>query len=383
MKIIALTYSYGGDASGIVVRNIIQELRLKYDVHVYTVTLDGTVPHSETNYINVIGYPFNIKYYTSYIGMSMRLFSDDILAHLLKRKINLTFEPDDIIISFVYGIYYWGIIAGKYIKEISGCLHFCYMIDPIPSPLGWMKNNLYRRQLIKFIRKQALYADYIALSNQAMVDYEKTILGDKHNYSILYTPSDTKKIIDYKSSNSTIRFLYTGSFYGARHPVNFIKAFKRLVCEGYDIYADFVGTGDILKWVPEIDSETSKRINVYPRTSNLDPFYKRASVLVDIDADLEDDIFLSSKLINYLKIKRPILCVTNINSPSYKMFHNLNSMFYSEHNPESVYAAMIRVINFKGEFDYTVRLNNLGLFDIKFTVESIENIVFNNGKTVI
>ena len=80
-------------------------------------------------------------------------------------------------------------------------------------------------------------------------------------------------------------------------------------------------------------------ICVYTEISPIDDF-QDADVLVDIGADIPDDVFLSSKIISYLPIDRPILALTGANSPARGIMKGCHSIVHCSNQEEDVFQAM-------------------------------------------
>jgi hypothetical protein len=109
-----------------------------------------------------------------------------------------------------------------------------------------------------------------------------------------------------------------------------------------------------------------------PHTQDLEPLFTRAKVLVDIDADLEKDQFLSSKIVTYMKVNRVILSETGRITPSREIFAGLNTVIQCDHNEDSLYEGMLRAIEVaKSNPDYSEREPIIK----KFSVESVVAIM--------
>jgi hypothetical protein len=130
----------------------------------------------------------------------------------------------------------------------------------------------------------------------------------------------------------------------ARHYRSSVKAnahaLHNVFRMGYDIH--------IKKKFRNLDKiltkEERNHVTSAPHTLDLEPLFARAKVLVDIDADLEKDPFLSSKIVTYLKVNRVILSETGKITPSREMFAGLNTVVQCDHNEESLYKGMLRAI---------------------------------------
>ena len=88
-----------------------------------------------------------------------------------------------------------------------------------------------------------------------------------------------------------------------------------------------------------VSLETRSHIEFFGYTRDLLPFYAEADLLIDIDADIENDVFISSKFFNYLMINRKILCITGKNSPVTSVIskYNFEQIFVTNHNSENIF----------------------------------------------
>ena len=178
-----------------------------------------------------------------------------------------------------------------------------------------------------------------------MLEYQLSIFPNKPNlYSdSLLTPSPDRSYVAPPSNE--MLFLYTGSLYGMRNPDHFFKAFKRLLAKYPNAQFVIVGIKKKFRNLEKILSkEELKHISSAPHTLDLEPLFARAKVLVDIDADLEKDPFLSSKIVTYLKVNRVILSETGKITPSREIFAGLNTVVQCDHNEDSLYEGMLRAI---------------------------------------
>lgn len=276
----------------------------------------------------------------------IRWFSATPISNNWSRKaFKLVANDYDVVISFVNNSYLMSIVAGKYISQKLGCKFAIYTVDAIPAPGGWTRRKGDLRGKKSVVARTFSAADYVAASNQHMLEYQLSLFSHKPGLrtDVLLTPSPDK-CYTYPQSEENI-FLYTGTLYGLRNPNHFIKAFKRIM-ERYPS-AQFVIVG-MRKKLGKIDqiltTEERRQVITGNHTSDLEPYFRRAKVLVDIDADREKDPFLSSKMVTYLKVNRVILSETGKITPSREIFAGLNTVVQCDHNEDSLYEGMLRAI---------------------------------------
>lgn len=293
-----------------------------------------------------------------------------------KQAATMVADDYDVVIAFTASSQLTPVIAGRIIAQKLGSKFAIYSVDAIPAPGGWMKPKEYFRKL-KVVSRNFCAADYIASSNKHMLNFQLTTFQHKPNLQtgIILTPSPN---IQYTLpiSNETL-FLYTGNLYGLRNPVHFLKAFKRLLKEYPDAQFLLVGMKKKLRGEDRriLTSEERKHIHIADHTNDLEPLFKRAKVLVDIDADREEDPFLSSKIVTYLKVNRMIICETGNNTPSRELFRGYKTIIQCDHNEDSLYQGMVRALKMaQSEQDYTERQPLIE----QFSIENVCTIFRNN-----
>ena len=100
--------------------------------------------------------------------------------------------------------------------------------------------------------------------------------------------------------------------------MNYFKAISQIDCLSNFEFI-FIGTKpEVINKYIELFSIKNKCIYV-PWVDSVDEYISDASLLIDIDIDAENDVYLSSKLIKYLNSDVPILSITGNNSPSRKL----------------------------------------------------------------
>ena len=375
MRILVLAQNIGITSSGIVFERILYELLKRKDVELDIVVSNycSSTLLKEAK-VRVVKYP---KIHPRINKLIIGFAGTDIISHFLKRRMRFDNNDYDIILSLVSSGNYFGLIAGLYLKKRLNVKWGCYFVDAIPAPNGWIPNDLYFRSVRRMVSRVLRSVDYLASVSKEMLVYQMSLFERKDNLltDVLYPPTETTRIVHYEANGDNRCFLYTGSLYGLRKAKYIIEAFSAFCEEVNNI--DLIFVGDCHHVVDaekkKYNDEISKRIVVKPYTSNLIPYYKNSIALIDIDADVENDVFLSGKIGSYLAIDRPIICETGLNSPSRHIFAGLSSIIQCEHNPTSLKKAMNYVIDNQDKFDYSER--NHVLKD--FSAGSVAQKLFN------
>ena len=276
----------------------------------------------------------------------MRWFGAAPLSERWSRKVEAVVAKDyDVVIAFMAATQLTPAVCGRYLSQKLGCKFAIYAVDAIPAPGGWTRKRNEFLGKARIVEKNFAAADYVASSNPHMLEYQLSIFAHKPNlYSdYLLTPSPDRYYS--LAPSNEILFLYTGSLYGMRNPDHFFKAFKRLLVHYPQAEVLVVGIKKKFRNLDKIlTKEEREHVTSAPHTLDLEPLFARAKVLVDIDADLEKDPFLSSKIVTYLKVNRVILSETGRITPSRELFAGLNTVVQCDHNEDSLYEGMLRAI---------------------------------------
>lgn len=336
MKILAVYFRAGSGVSAIYER-VIEHLAKHAEVDI----LSDQAPISTMESLrNIYTHPFSKsrnKWYRKFV----RWFGTTPFSTRWSREAmaQLT-ESYDLVIALVTSAQLTPVVFGRLYAEQHNTKFAIYSVDAIPAPGGWTKPSEYRGKM-RVVARNFAAADYVASSNAHMLAFQLTTFKHKEGLrsNVLLTPSPAKEYNLPEGERATL--LYTGSLYGLRNPNYFFKAFKRLLRDYPNAEAIFVGMGMKFRNMRSIlSAEELKRVTVLGHTDNLEPLFRRATVLVDINADREEDPFLSSKIITYLKTNRMIICETGGNTPSREVFAGLDTIILVDHSVDSMYDAM-------------------------------------------
>ena len=378
MKILAV-YQKAGSGISVIYKRLIGELCKHSDVDVLTDCEDETGYGSDK--INNI----YIRHFSSkerkWDKRLLQWFGVQPLTEKWSRKVAGTLPQDyDVVLAFVCNSQLLPAIFGSHFSQLTGCKFAIYTVDAVPAPGGWnRKLNEYRHKL-KVVKKYFSYADYVAASNKHMLAFQLTTFKHKQGLrsNVLLTPSPDETY-NYPIPDENI-FLYTGSLYGMRNPDHILKAFKRILQVHPDAQFIFIGAIMKLKRINKILTPAEQEhIHILKPTDDLSALFSRAKVLVDIDADLDKDPFLSSKIVTYLKVNRIIVSETGHDTPSREMFAHLNTIIQCDHNADSLYNGMLQALERANvEQDYTERASLISAFSIN----NVGTILWNDIRAI-
>ena len=371
MKILAVYFRAGSGVS-VIYERIIKNLAQRAEVDILT---DQSPILDMQGVRKIYTHPFSkgrSKWYRKFV----RWFGATPFSKAWSREaINCVAGDYDMVIAFVTSAQMTPLVFGKYIAQQRGIKFAAYSVDAIPAPGGWTKPGEYRGKL-RVISRTLSAADYVASSNRHMLEFQLTTFNHKAGLrsNVLLTPSPAEEFNLPLTSEAV--FLYTGSLYGLRNPDHLFRAFKRLLQERPEAKIIFVGMHMKLRNMRSIlSAEELKHIEVYKHTDNLEPLFRESTVLVDINADREQDPFLSSKIVTYLKTNRIIISECGADTPTREVFAGLNTIILAEHSPESLYRVMTMALErAHSNPDYSER----GDVIKRFSIEEVSGILYND-----
>ncbi len=256
----------------------------------------------------------------------------------------------DAVITFTSMNYFPSIDLGRKLAKFLGVKWAIYTVDGIPSPVEWLNGNTLIHSLLShYLNKACRKADYIFSSNEYMMGYQQKICHEfQGKWGYLYTPHKQKQTYE-KTAHEGYRFLYTGALYGLRRIDGLLAGFRRFIKEHPGSQLIFVGDVAPTYLDNGIDLIESKNLILHPFTQDLSAFYQEADVLLDIAAKLDNDVFLSSKIISYLPIDRPILAISGNNSPSRGIMGGIDSILHCHDEENDAYNGLCRSIEAIGK----------------------------------
>ncbi|MGN5755591.1 hypothetical protein ACNQO8_14705 [Acinetobacter calcoaceticus] len=341
MKILVIASSIGNTAPGKVFSAYIKRLAKDYqEIDIISLDSNETINSEIIQIPNV--HPRLKKLSISCFGLDL---FDYYFAYNLQKKIQE--KSYDVVVTMMSAhnflpLYVGSFLKGKNIKWINYC------VDAVPAPKGWGLSDSYTNGLIKMIRKYMAKADKIYFSNEVMLQYQLNLLNGCFNgeAGVLYTLPDIEPLTLPVKEKEEFTLLYTGGIYQARKVDQLLLAVEKLLNSGLNIKLNFVGTNPNSVDLNVVSPETRSHIEFFGYTRDLLPFYAEADLLVDIDADIENDVFISSKFFNYLMINRKILCITGQNSPVTKFIcdKKIPDVSYVSHKKDDIYASVNNIL---------------------------------------
>ncbi|MFZ4400954.1 MAG: hypothetical protein ACOYO1_13035 [Bacteroidales bacterium] len=378
MKLLLICDDIGITPSGIVIDNLIKGLLQTGDsVSVVCAVNASVYTHSNLNVYVSLRRKLKIKKISTLINLTSKYFpfflkNKSWVDRSYKKHIDIfSGSSFDVVLGFgmaqEFALLY---LSKRFSTKLKLPLSF-HFLDAIPPPRGWISSKHERQNIKKIMQRYIQIADGITATNPEMLMYFKDEFTSLNNIplSVVRNPCSTNKI-SRKSAQSSISFLYLGAIYGPRKLDTLLEAFEKLYAERKDIELCFVGT------VSNINLDETKYQFIKQSSWTKDPesYLKNADVFVDIDADLTNDVFLSSKLLLYLNSEKLILSITGPNSPARNLLKGLNTVTVCHHDSDEIYIGISKLLeNINNQTDFSERSSLINLF-------SLDNIIFDLSK---
>lgn len=264
------------------------------------------------------------------------------------------------IISFVNGGEESVAHLGQYVAKLNKCKHYIHMVDPIPPTQGWETYDLFRRNLLFGIKKPLENCDIFSLSNPAMSEYQAKLLN-LENYFTVHNPVYSSELIHVSKTgnNSTFNYVYLGTMVtGPRNPYKLFKAFEELVKKHPNSRLLMFGNHKRLD-KSQVPKSIVDKVKIEDFTSDVLKVIESADCFIDMDADLPQDVFISSKLQMYLSYNRPIVSITGINSPTRNLLNEMDkSCVISSFDLKELEESLIAVRVLEANEAFTKERNN-------------------------
>ncbi len=251
-------------------------------------------------------------------------------------------ERYDALIVLTSNGYYSALSLGRVFRQHLLCPYIIYSVDGMPSPLPWLDGDVrLHRGISAGLRRLCSDGDLFLLSNPRMVDYQKSVLpGFQGKWDFLFTPYRPLPKGFSRQEHSGFNILYAGSLYGLRKIDGLTDGFRRFLSVRPDARLYIVG--DVWKKYKESAADLVQEGKLIFRdvTDRIDEYYARADCLIDIAADIPDDVFLSSKVICYLPYAVPIIAISGENSPVSRLMGGVASIRQCHNDGEEIFQAL-------------------------------------------
>lgn len=236
-------------------------------------------------------------------------------------------------------------IAHK-IKNRYGFPMWIHTVDPLPSVSAWGEKEVFRKAVIRTLQPAFNTAELFSANNPFMTKYQVNLMSFKGNFFTHYTINSLEKKLQTSPQNkSNIVFMYAGSFYGKRQPDMLIYGFSMAVerMGAQKITLKIFGKNSIELEKYNLSEEILKQIEIKGFSKNIKEELFNADVLIDVDANISNDVFMSGKIVEYLAYNKPLVILSPEGSPTRSLFENYGEeqgVFMSSYQQEELFFAI-------------------------------------------
>lgn len=370
MKVLIIADNLGNNAPGVVFKNVLSGLSSKCEFDLITSTPDYS-SRNEGNF-----YYVEQKRIGSWTLRTLlfKIFGFYHTQYWWAKRIQKLIKKNyDVIISFMSSTFYSSVTAADIYARKHHVKHICYCVDAVPAPFPWETDQWYSNAMKRLVKKRLKHVDILCMTNNEMLEYETNVIGFKPSI-IQVIPNSPKysELIELNNEISNPAFAYAGKLYGLRQSDALIDGFH-LFRENYptaELY--FIGTGQLEE---ELRNKRKNLNNIIfiDYTDNLEDIYNKCIALIDINANIDNDVFLSSKIVSYLPFNRLIISESGKNSPSRNLFKKTETIIHVSHDKFEYCNAM----NFCVENYFRVNYSERNSFLENMSISSAADILLN------
>lgn len=249
--------------------------------------------------------------------------------------------------------------------HIKTLLHFT---DPEPSEYVIKNRWILKKELRKY-KTIISSVDFISFGTKEMMQHQEMLMGIKFGAKAFISPDVSRKstmCLFPMEIKEEIILVYLGTFGEYRNPLPLFFTIDKMNLEGYRIklyvYSD----------KPRSLSYVSTNVVFKGRTNDIDKPLSLSNVLVDLDAEIENNPYISSKIKDYIPTNRPIIEITQKGSPIYNLVQSCDSIFLSSNCVASIAQNIKNAISYRCDREfYLDRLELIELFSPNRVVKDI------------
>lgn len=339
----SFSFGYGIGAEGICTYRLACALaKSGIELTVITSNLSKTKPYLDNiNIYKIDSWPFKLHKLLSIYNRIFRKNADPFNAW--KKKVAHIKIPNKVDCIYARSSPFASIDAAYELaikNRLSLIVHFS---DPIPSPWADKNSNQYNL-LLNRLKLILDYAYKITFTNHEAMLYQEKLVGNIIRKSFVLNHVAPNPIFLAKAKHEKVTFLYTGTFYGKRSFDDLLLAIKRYSSFDDNFEFHFVGSGSFSLYLAIVRYKLGNFCKVYPKTSHLEKYYRDSDVLVATDPKEGDQVFLSTKLVEYALLDRPILLISPKNSPgSHLVARFPETSLRVDYDPDAISSAMLQM----------------------------------------
>jgi hypothetical protein len=217
-----------------------------------------------------------------------------------------------------------------------------------------------------------------ATADLVMRKYPREWRGKTHVVPHGYDPDLRDVVVEPPQDTGRMRLVYTGTMFpGLRDPLKILEALvclKRILPPERMPITEFVGIGVTSYRKQAEDLGIGELTRFEERVGYLEALRiaSRADVLLMIDTNMENSIFLPSKIADYLMLGKPIFALTPGNAASLHALRPLGHICVDSNDPETIAGHLADVLKQARSKSQKEWLSANCVFDIAKTTDALE-----------
>ncbi len=377
MKILFISYEIGNTASGIISCRVANELAKQgHDIKVVAqrIRWEDVSPllecyevHSPLNFYSIIARILKR------IGRILQLpfFELDNLW-VVKSKITVERILSEWTPDFVYcrSTPFEPFIIGKFIKKKYGYKVLMHFTDLMPLVNEYPKKSKFISRLSEQFRHVIDSTDMFSFGTVEMKEYESLLLNVRFGDHFFISPdvvSDSEQRYYPSMTKETVSIIYFGYIYYSRNPIPLFEAIEELRKEGHKC--------DLTIYSSQANNYRQyDGVSFVGRCHDRENALKNADIFVDltIEEKMGRDVYVSSKIKDYLLYNRPILSISGEQCATRELVKGLKTVVSVVNQKESIKKAIKSIIGRTfGYEEYGERLPIIEQFTPTTIVKSI------------
>ncbi len=338
MNILVITYSYRDGASGNITYRVVKEME-RHHHNVFVVSSDSSV-EDQSLYQCRNCIPDTSLFWRIIRKVYRTLLGDELKNYFWVRRaykqslsiINKT--PIDCIYCRTSPLE--ACEVGFYLKIKTGIKTILHFTDPEPSEFT-IKNKWILRRSLNFYKRIIDSVDRISYGTEEMLRYQERLMDKNLREKSFISPDISlysEQVFLEHLEKPEKSLVYFGSFGVLRSPQSLFEAIDELVETGCNAKLYVYSSR------PLSMQYNSPNVVFCGATKDIVPALQKADVFVELDTEIKNSPFISSKIKDYIPINRPILAITNTESPTYNLFNGQESVFISNNSKQGIVKAI-------------------------------------------
>lgn len=354
MNILIITFDLGLTSSGISTDRVAEELA--NSGHCVSV-ITAMAKERERPFSVFRASPFPLKP-ARLLGALGNYFRRDLNYYFWERRairlgLNLiSTNPPDVI--YARGSPACSFTVGFRLSKRTSVPLAIHFADPIPATPDWQPLPAVREKMTRTVLPALKQASLATFVNKRMMKYQEytSRLDVYSKAAIVPNPIPFNK--NYGApQESPFVFAFLGSFFGSRKPDSLLSAFAAVARRNPSALLHIYGVWtESLNKIIESDEVLTRNVRLNGWTSDISSVFKSSSCLIDVDADVEDAVYTSNKLMEYMAVDRPILLISPVGSASRELVNDLKiTCATATHDIDDIESAMERILSFRWGVD--------------------------------